>query len=183
MRTLCSAIGIATLCLAGCATQAPLEPNPVLPDIFAGQSGLIIIRIESEPMGAMVVQNGHQLGRAPLAVRVPVSAYGEEGQTKLSCTSSEQVTLTWESGASTTVTGLCRHYPAVTAIRPEEAPDLEVDLRAAAREQQARNEGATAARIINSHGGAYPSSIALPRSGPFPPASGRPPVPSNVPRQ
>jgi hypothetical protein len=149
MRTLCSAIGIATLCLAGCASQTPLESRPPLPQLGAGQSGLVEIRIESKPMGATVVRNGMKLGRTPVSIRVPVEGYSREGRAMLACASSEPVTLTWESGASTTVSGLCSQYPTVTATRPADAPGLDQDLRVEAKDRANREHAATIARAAS----------------------------------
>jgi hypothetical protein len=159
MRTLFSVVGIAALSLAGCASQQPVasrpDSQPSLPELSPGQSGFVVIRFESKPMGATVVRNGVKLGRTPLFARVAVRAYSEEGQTVLACTSRERVALTWESGASTTVTGICSQYPTVTAERPADAPGIDKDLRVEARDRANRDNHAMTTRLSNSWGG-YP---------------------------
>jgi hypothetical protein len=168
MRTLCSVMGIAALTLAGCASQQPVasrpDSQPSLPELSPGQSGFVVVRFESKPMGATVVRNGVKLGRTPLFARVAVRAYSEEGQTVLACTSRERVALTWESGASTTVTGICSQYPTVTAERPADAPGLDKDLRAEAQDRTNRENAATAARISNSWGPFAPKPAEIPRA-------------------
>lgn len=164
MRTLCSAMGIAALSLAGCASQAPMESRPALPELSPGQSGFVVIRFESKPMGATVVRNGVKVGRTPVSARVLVRAHSEQGQTVLACTSRERVTLTWESGASTTVTGICSQYPTVTAERPADAPGLDKDLRVEARDREIRDNHAMATRLSNSWGGHPPERAAIPQA-------------------
>lgn len=126
MRLLICATGIATLTLAGCASQP--TPAPI-----TRPAEMALMQYTSSPLGALVIRNGVVLGRTPLALQENMPAglivTSDPATRTMRCSAVMPVTFKWDSGATAVQDACSGNFPIVTASRPKDAPDLATDQR------------------------------------------------------